>query len=281
MMTRLPASIRSTTLATLVLAAALPALAQTAPKTQPVWEWGVTGFGQSAPAYPGAKGSNASGLVLPWLIYRGDFWRADGSTVGARLLKTDDVEFDVGFAAALGASSKDVAARVGMPDLGFQFEFGPRVKLTVARPDPRSRIRLDLPVRAVMEAKGGVNQRGLSLEPRVMYETRTASGTVLDLSASALLGSQKYGNFLYGVPTAYQTASRAAYAGKAGLITTRLQGTLITPVSSSAKVFGYVRADSLSGAANRASPLVERTSGVSVGGGLIWTLGQSEAMTSN
>jgi MipA family protein len=263
------------------VSALTPAAAQTAPKPQPVWEWGATGFGQSAPAYPGAKGTNSSGLVLPWVIYRGDFWRADGSTVGARLLKTDDVEFDLGFAAALGASSKDVAARVGMPDLGFQFEFGPRVKLTVARPDPQSRIRLDLPVRAVMESKGGINQRGLSLEPRVMYERRTEGGSVLDLSASTLLGSQKYGNFLYGVPTAFQTASRAAYTGKGGLITMRLQGTLLHSVTPSAKVFGYVRLDSLAGAANRASPLVERTSGASVGGGLIWTLGQSEAMTAN
>ena len=67
---------------------------------RPLWEAGLSGIGVSSPAYPGAADRTSRGLLLPWFIYRGPIFRADESTVGARLLKTETVQFDVGFAAA-------------------------------------------------------------------------------------------------------------------------------------------------------------------------------------
>ena len=60
--------------------------------------------------------------------------RADGGSVGARVVKTRDVEFAIGFAGALSAKSRDVSVRQGMPDLGYMVEFGPRVRFNLARP---------------------------------------------------------------------------------------------------------------------------------------------------
>ena len=65
---------------------------------RPLWEAGLSGIGLSSPAYPGAADRSSRGLLLPWFIYRGPIFRADESTVGARLVKTETVQFDVGFA---------------------------------------------------------------------------------------------------------------------------------------------------------------------------------------
>ena len=83
-------------------AAAEPAepAAPTAPaKTElPLWEAGIGAAAFSTPAYPGADARSNRGLALPFLIYRGKVFRADQTGIGARLLNTDKVEFDIGFA---------------------------------------------------------------------------------------------------------------------------------------------------------------------------------------
>ena len=67
----------------------------------PLWEFGVGAFGLTAPAYPGADHRNNRVLPLPYLLYRGEVLRADQSGIGARLFRSDRLEFDVGLAGAL------------------------------------------------------------------------------------------------------------------------------------------------------------------------------------
>lgn len=246
---------------------------------KPLWEAGIGALAVSSPAYPGARDRVGRLIALPWLIYRGPVLRADGRGIGARLLRTDAVEFDIGLAAALGASSQDVKVREGMPDLGFQFEFGPRVKLTLARPGPASRIRLDFPVRGVFEMRRGVHSRGLAFEPKLSYEDdRFIGGTGLDTSASAVFGNRTLNRYLYGVPAAFAVPGRPAYQASAGLIGTRLQASLYRHVGSDLRLFGFVRLDHTGGSANADSPLHLENRGVSAGLGLAWTLGRSQRL---
>jgi outer membrane protein len=126
-------------------------------------------------AYPGADDRSNRGLVLPYLIYRGKVFRADQNGVGARLLNTDKLEFDVGFAGSLPAHSDDVDARRGMPDLGTLVEFGPRVKYKFADLGEQGRLRVELPLRAVIEARGGLRRQGWTMEPRLVWEKRGRS----------------------------------------------------------------------------------------------------------
>jgi outer membrane scaffolding protein for murein synthesis (MipA/OmpV family) len=171
---------------TLALAVALPAAAQDIPTPGlPLWEAGVVGGAVSTPAYPAADDRSSRLLALPFLIYRGEILRSDASGIGARLLRTDRVEFDVGFAASLPARSDNVAARSGMPDLGFLGEFGPRVKVFLGNPTPASRLRLDLPLRAVMEFRGGVRRQGTTFEPRLVLKRArpAARGATTPVSA--------------------------------------------------------------------------------------------------
>ena len=49
-------------------------------------------------------------------------------------------------------------------DLGALFEFGPRLKIRVADIDATSRLRAELPLRAVIEARGGLRRQGWTFE---------------------------------------------------------------------------------------------------------------------
>ncbi|MFN0159888.1 MAG: MipA/OmpV family protein [Burkholderiales bacterium] len=245
---------------------------------RPLWEAGVAGFALSGPAYPGASDNVSRALVLPWIIYRGPILRADGGTVGARLVKTRDVEFDIGFAGALSARSQDVAVRQGMPDLGFLVEFGPRVRFNLARPSPDSLVRLDVPLRAVFELKDGLTHRGFAFEPRLAYDKRDiGAGWGLTADASLNFGDGKFNEYLYGVPTQFATATRNAYQAQAGLITPRLQVTVSHRISQDVRFFGFTRFDFAGAGVNSDSPLHLKDRGASVGVGLVWTLGRSSA----
>jgi hypothetical protein len=274
----------------LALAAALTfmgnmAAAQDEPDVEgaqrPLWEAGVAGFALESPAYPGAADRVQKGLVLPYFVYRGPILRAGGGTFGARMAKTDDFEVDIGFAGSLSALSDDITVRTGMPDLGFLLEFGPRVKYTLARPSANSLVRLEVPLRGVFEFQEGVHLQGLAFEPRITYDHRNLfAGTGVSSSVGLIYGDKKFNHYLYGVPPAYATAQREAYAAKAGLIAPRFQLSLNHALSKDLRVFGLTRFDAAHWGVNSSSPLHVKNSGVTVGMGLVWTLGRSTRLES-
>jgi outer membrane scaffolding protein for murein synthesis (MipA/OmpV family) len=215
-------------------------------------------------------------LPLPWLIYRGPVWRAGGGTFGARVAKNQFAEFDIGLGGSLRASSDDVQVREGMPNLGFLFEFGPRVKLNLARPSPGSVVRLEVPLRGVFEIESGVNYRGLALEPKLTYDHRhLGSGWGFSGSVGAFYGNQRFNQYLYGVPSAFATPARSAYDAKAGLITPRVQLTLSHQFNKDLRLFAFTRTDWAGQGRNSSSPLHLKDQGSSLGLGAVWTLGRS------
>jgi len=260
---------RSTWLAILALGAAAPALAQE--PRQPRWELGAVGFGVSQQAYPGADQQVGRVLVLPFLIYRGEVLRADSGSVGLRAVKTPNFEIDIGFAGAFGSNSNNIAARRGMPDLGTLIEFGPRLKWNLGTAPGNGRWSFELPARGVFDLSDGFRSRGFSVEPELKFSRRSASGWAYSSSVGAVIGDRKVGQTFYEVAPAFATAERSAYAAKAGLVAWRLGAVATRPLSTDWRVFGFVRLDSVAGAANRASPLVRQTTGASAGVGLSWT----------
>jgi outer membrane protein len=242
----------------------------------PLWELGLFGGAGSTPAYPGADKKSSRALALPFLIYRGEVLRADQSGIGARLLRTDAAEFDVGFAVSLPARSDDVPARAGMPDLGSLVEFGPRVKLRLASPTPTSRVRLDIPLRTVIEVKGGLRRQGWTFEPKLVYEMRDAHKLwSADANVGLVLGDTAINRYFYEVAPQYATAERPAYRAKSGLMLARTGVSGSYMVHPDVRVFAFVRYDFYARAANRASPLFRRDTGTSAGIGLAWTFSRS------
>jgi outer membrane scaffolding protein for murein synthesis (MipA/OmpV family) len=243
----------------------------------PLWEAGVFAGGLSTPAYPASSQRNQRALVLPFFVYRGAVLRADRNGVGARMVHTDRFEFDVGFAASLPASSNDVELRHGMPDLGTLIEFGPRVKVKLAEPAAGQRATFELPLRAVLEINGGTRQVGYAVEPKLAYEWHEAGDWRVKSAISLVLGDQQLNEYFYGVSSAYATPGRPAFEAQGGLISSRLTVDGSKSLGPDVNLFAFARYDLYDGAANRSSPLFAQNQGTSVGVGLTWTLGRSEA----
>jgi outer membrane scaffolding protein for murein synthesis (MipA/OmpV family) len=255
-----------------------PDLAPVARPALPLWEVGAFGGGLSTPAYPGSVDRTARALLVPFFIYRGEVFRADRSGIGARVVHQRNYEFDIGFSVALPANSDVVQARSGMPDLGTLLEFGPRAKFTLARPAPGSELVLELPLRMVLELRGGVRDRGVAFEPALTYDIRDiGAGWSLGTSAGLMLGDQRLNQHFYGVEPAYATATRPQYDAQAGLISTRFSLNTSKAFNKDVRFGGYVRYESYQGAANLNSPLHLASQGTSVGVGITWTLGRSDS----
>lgn len=269
--------------ATLASAAMAQGPSQAAPAAapQPLWELGAFALGVTQPAYPGSSQEVRTGLVLPYFIYRGPLLRADRGTFGLRALKTPSTEVDIGFAAAFGSRANDSSARRGMPAVGTLVEFGPRLRVDLGAAPAGGRWRLAIPLRGVFDLSDGFASRGLSFEPEIGWSTRPAGAWGAGVSLSALIGSAKLADTFYGVAPQFATAQRPAYSARAGLIAWRLDATLTHRLDRDWRVFGFVRADSVSGAANRNSPLVERQSGASAGLGVSWTFARSSRLTTD
>lgn len=245
---------------------------------QPLWEAGVGAAVFNTPAYPAASQQTTRVLALPFFLYRGKVLRADQQGVGARLVNTDRVAFDVGFAASLPAHSSDVAARRGMPDLGTLVEFGPRVKVHLADVGDDGKLRFELPLRTVIEARGGLRRQGWTLEPRLVWSRRAERDRwTLEAHVGPLFGDRRIQGNFYDVAPQYATADRPAYRAGSGLMLVRagLFGTW--RANPDLRVFSFLRFDSYAGAANRDSPLFKKNAGVSAGIGFAWTFARSQA----
>jgi outer membrane protein len=242
----------------------------------PLWELGAFGFGVSQNAYPGADQQVNRALVLPYFIYRGEILRADRDTAGIRAIKTDDFEVDVGFAASFGARGDSIEARRGMRALGTLVEFGPRLKWNLGSGPGGGRWRAEFPLRAVLDLSDSAAHRGTSFEPRLVFEREARDGWRYSANVGAVMGDAKLARTFYEVTPSDSTAVRPAYAAKSGLMAWRLGTSASVNVGPDWRVFGFVRLDSVAGAANEASPLVRRNTGATVGIGAAYTWMRSE-----
>jgi MipA family protein len=264
----------------LLAAHTAPALAQTtaeAGEAKPLWEFGVGALAASSPAYPGAATRAGKFIALPFVIYRGDFVRAEQSNVGLRAFKTPRYELDVGFAASIGSSANDVPARAGMRDIGTLVEFGPRLKVNLGDVSQgRSGVWVELPVRGVFDVSNGFANRGVSFEPQLSFDVPLPGGWRGGASVSAIMGTQKLNDTFYGVSAAEATALRPAYTAQSGLLALRSTFAASKKLTPDLRVLGFVRLDSVTGGANSASSLIQKNNGASVGVGLAYTFGRSQ-----
>ena len=248
-----------------------------APDALPLWEIGVGGLGITQPAYPGASTATSRVIVLPYVIYRGEYFRAEQSGVGLRAVKTPRYEVDIGFSASLGSTAKDVPARVGMADLGTLVEFGPRLKIHLGDVSQGpTGYWLELPLRGVFDLNNQLVNRGFSFEPQLSMDVPLPGGWRGGGSVSAIFASQRLNETFYSVSAAEATATRPAFAAQAGFLATRATLSASRKVTPDLRLLAFVRLDSVAGSANSGSALIEKTSGASVGLGLTYTFGRSE-----
>ncbi len=260
---------RARTAAALALACCAGAAWAQADPALPLWEIGGVALGASQQAYPGSDERVGRGLVLPYLMYRGRFLRADNEGIGVRPLRTPAYELDISAAGSFGTDD-DVAARRGMPDIGTLVEFGPRLRWHLAGTRETGRWRLDLPLRGVFDLSDSLAYRGLVFQPGVSWQRRDGVWSY-GAGVSALIADQRLARTFYEVQPQYATATRPAYQAEAGLLAWRVSASVARELTRDWRVFGFARVDTVAGAANRASPLVRQTTGASVGVGVSYT----------
>jgi outer membrane scaffolding protein for murein synthesis (MipA/OmpV family) len=260
----------------LALWLAAPAFAQTRPAADlPLWEVGAAAFAVSQQAYPGASEQVQRGLALPFLVYRGEYLRADRDSFGLRAIKQPRYELDIGFAGAFGSRADDSDARRGMPELGTLVEFGPRLKWHLGAVNGDARLRAEFALRGVFDLDDKFRNKGVSFEPRLVWEQRGGGGWNYGASAGALFGNRKLADTFYGVAPADVLPGRPAYSAESGLIAMRFGASASRAINPDLRLFLFGRLDSVAGAANRDSPLVRKTTGASAGVGLVYTFARS------
>ena len=250
----------------------LACTAAQAAEVLPRWEAGAGAGVASTPAYSGSTDRTVRVLAFPYLIYRGERLRVDGNSADWRLVRSEKFDMDMGIAGSLPARSRDVTARAGMPDLGLLGEVGPRMRYRFDKST-----ELSVPVRAVFEFRGGVQHRGWTIEPRLTRDLGTYFDWRVRGYAGVVLGDESVNRYFYEVAPRYATADRPAYTAKGGLMVTRFGLFGSHDWDEDVRLSAFVRMDSYHGAANRASPLMQQSGGLSAGIGVTWTLYRSSA----
>lgn len=247
----------------------------------PLWEAGAGAAVLSLPDYRGSDEGRVWVLPFPYFVYRGEFLQADSRRVRGLFFKSDRVEVDVSVNGSVPVNSDSNEARRGMPDLDATLEIGPTLNLALLRStDRRTTLELRLPVRAVIASDFTYAEHvGWLFQPNLNLDVRDAlgqPGLKFGLLGGVLHSDRRYNRYFYAVDPAFATTSRPTYAPGGGYAGTLLIATLSKRFGST-WVGGFVRWDSLGGAAFADSPLVRTRQYTAAGVAVAWILGQSKA----
>ncbi|RJG07659.1 MipA/OmpV family protein [Noviherbaspirillum cavernae] len=244
----------------------------------PLWEAGLGVATISLPNYRGADESGTYVLPAPYFVYRGDFFKADRDGIRSVFFESERVEVNISLNATLPVDSKDNPARRGMSDLKPTIELGPTASFTLWR-TPGDKVKLDLrtPVRAAITIESSPKTIGWVFSPNLNLDIKDPAGLAgwnLGMLAGPLFQSRKYNDYFYSVGAADATAARPAYSAPGGYA-----GSQFTMAMSKRFprywVGGFLRYDTLGGAAFEDSSLVRKRSAVSAGVAVAWVFGES------
>lgn len=248
----------------------------------PLWEAGAGVAVISFPEYRGSDQRRTFVLPVPYLVYRGEYLKADRDSVRGQFIKNDRVDLSVSVNGSIPVDSSDNAARSGMPDLDPTLELGPNLLLTILRkPDRSIEIGLRLPVRTVIATDfshtknvGWVFQPQLNIDFR---DTWLGEGWNVGFAAGPLYGNRRYHDYFYGVAPAFATPQRPAFNAAGGYAGSQILGA-ISKRFPSIWVGAFARWDTLSGAVFEASPLVRQKDLFAAGFAIAWIFGRSQRL---
>ena len=245
---------------------------------KPLWELGAGISALSLPDYRGSNQASVYGIPFPYLIYRGEFLKADRHGIRGTFFGTDRIELNLSLGASLPVNSDDNRARQGMPDLQPTVELGPSLDLNLWRTaDRRTRLDLRLPVRTAVTVTGGMDDIGWVFSPRLNLDITDVAGLAgwnMGLLAGPMYGSERNHDYFYTVAPQYATAGRPAFDAKGGYAGSQF---MMTMSKRYPKYWlgAFVRWDSLEGAVFANSPLVKSDDYFAAGVGIAWILGES------
>lgn len=249
---------------------------------RPLWE---AGAGVTVLSFPDYRGSNERRpwvLPFPYLIYRGEFLKADEQRVRGLLAHSDRLELDASFNATVPVKSSSNQARQGMPDLDPTLEIGPSLNVMLAQStDRRTQLELRLPVRAVVatdlrhaQFAGWVFEPSLNLDVPDVFGS---PGLRFGVLAGPMYSDRRHNEYFYRVDPASATPDRPAYSPAGGYAGAQFILTLSKRFGEF-WIGGFARWDTLQNAVFDGSPLVKTEQYFAGGLAAAWILGKSPTM---
>ena len=249
----------------------------------PLWEVGGGATFLRVPDYRGSEEVRNYVLPVPWLVYRGEVFRADRDGARARLFDSERVKVNLSVSGSVPVESDRNRAREGMEDLSPLFELGPVVNVHLWRTDDRrAALDLRLPVRAAFTFRDGVRSVGYVFGPLINLDLRWPSATAPDRWNLGLLvevpfSDRRLNGYFYDVPAANATATRPDYRASGGY--GGWQALAALSHRRDRWWFGaFIKYDNVSGAVFADSPLVTQRRQVSGGFAVTYVFAQSSTL---
>ncbi|MDT3708329.1 MAG: MipA/OmpV family protein [Thiobacillus sp.] len=247
-------------------------------ETRPLWELGAGISVLRMPDYRGSDVTNVHVLPVPYLVYRGEFLKADQGGLRGLLFESERLEINISLNGTLPALDDDNPARQGMDELKPTAEVGPTADFHLWRSaDRKTRLDLRLPVRTAITVESDPRQIGWLFSPNLILELRDPAGLPgwnLSLQGGPYFNDREYNGYFYSVSPSEATVARPAYDASGGYSGTQVMF-ILTRRFAHHWVGGYVRYDNLSGAVYEDSPLVETQHAVAAGVAVSWVFGES------
>ncbi len=238
-------------------------------KELPVWEVNVGVGGIQMPHYRGSNNYTRFVLPFPSVKYRSKYFNVDRGKVQGLLYKSKIFELDISVAGSLPASSDKNSARVDMPTLNTTFEVGPALIANLWKSkDKNSKIWFELPIRAAVSLdieNISIKDHGFLSSPSIKYQLNNNDSWNWEFSLGSIYANNRYHNYFYGVPVRYQTKTRPSYNANGGYSGSHATIETKKKIDNKWLAIAYVRYDNISKATFIDSPLIERSSNVSMG----------------
>ncbi len=201
-----------------------------------LWEVGLISGAFTWPHYIGSDQRYTLPVVLPAILYRGDFFRVDRKGLRGLFYQSENIALDIGFSGGVPVSNDNNDARKGMPDLPITVQMGPRLVVKLFDGNNSMSILGRFPVRSVWDIEG--RNQGWAAEPDLMFSNRAlfSSSVSMVIRTGLLYGSQKYHDLLYTVDERFITPTRPAFKAQEGYnsfsISARLRRSITRNISS-------------------------------------------------
>jgi MipA family protein len=220
------------------------------------------------PAYRGSAQRSTLILPVPYLEYRGDFFKADRQGLRGELFDSERVELSVSLSGSPPTKSTEIALRKDMPDLKPSVEIGPQLNVLLSSPSNKSvTLKLRVPLRQGMTLESNPKNAGLTFSPNLNLDIANPmglSGANLGFVVGPIFTSQKQNDYFYTVAAPYANATRPAYQARSGYAGSQFLVSLSRRMGD-VWVGSYVRYDNLRGAVFADSPLVATRNYVTAG----------------
>lgn len=245
---------------------------------KPTWEVGLGTGALSFPAYRGSDEQLGIVLPIPYVVYRGDWVKADREGIRSIFFDSERIHLNLSMNASIPVDSDRVDARYGMPDLTPTVEIGPSLNFTLWQSRNRQqKFELRLPARYAITAETNPEAIGWQLTPRLtldLFSPAKLDGWNVGLLAGPIYSSKRQHDYFYSVDDRYATATRPAYEASGGYAGWQWLGS-ISKRFPHYWIGGFIRYDSLRDAVFADSPLVTSNHYTTGGIAVAWIIGES------